>query len=230
MPNCIKTVVKTKPDTLKQIKNKYFTNNRLDFNKIIPMPEDLDIPASGKGDEGLFILFNNTDDYAEKQKINEVYKSYCVFDDNIYENLRFLEVINKYKNAKDKEEFKESIELGKKYYDNYFKYGSVNWYEWCIENWGTKWNCCDFKSNEDTMAYVTAWDFSDNIILKISEEYPDAVFKCKFADENFGASGGIVEIQNGKKIFENYDITDEEKTNIWNVEIEELSQDSELDI
>ena len=64
MPNWIKTVVKTKPDTLKQIKNKYFTNNRLDFNKIIPMPEDLDIPASGKGDELLFILFNNTDDYA----------------------------------------------------------------------------------------------------------------------------------------------------------------------
>lgn len=230
MPNWVKTIVKTKPDVLKQIRNKYFTEGKLDFNKIIPIPEDLNITAGSQGEEGLIILFNNTDDYQEKGKINAVFKSLNIFHRNIYEDSRFLRVINEYKNDDAKEKFKDSIELGKKYYDNYYKYGSANWYEWCITNWGTKWNCNDFKSNEDTMIYYTAWDFSDAIILKMSEEYPDAVFECRFANEDFGSLCGVVEIKNEEKFLENYDISDDEKSDIWNTEIEDLNQANELDL
>lgn len=228
MPNWVKTIVKTKPDVLKQIRNKYFTEGKLDFNKIIPMPEDLNITAGSQGDEGLIILFNNTNDYVEKGKINEVYKSLNIFNQNIYEDPRFLRVVSEYNG--DKEKFKDSVELGKKYYDNYYKYGSANWYEWCCENWGTKWNCSDFKCNEDTMIYDTAWDFSDVIILKMSEEYPDAVFECRFANEDFGSLCGVVEIKNGEKFLENYEISDEEKEEIWTTDIEDLSKADEVEI
>jgi hypothetical protein len=37
------------------------------------------------------------------------------------------------------------------------KYGADNWYDWSLQNWGTKWNCSDAFINESGMSFTTAW-------------------------------------------------------------------------
>lgn len=35
------------------------------------------------------------------------------------------------------------LKLGKTAVTNFINYGSTGWYDWAIENWGTKWNSYD---------------------------------------------------------------------------------------
>ncbi len=228
MPNWVKTVVKTSPDVLKEIKEKYFNTEGLDFNKVIPMPEDLKVKAGSSGMTGLIILHFKSYEEEQKQKINAVYRAFNGFNRDIYLDPRYMDIIKKY--YEDTSKFKEDIELGEKYLDNYCKYGYSNWYDWCIDNWGTKWNCDDFKVGKDMMIYVTAWDFADKIILKLSKEFPDAVFECKYSNEDYGSASGIVEIKNGELFLQNYDLSYEELDEIWNTDIEDLSKANEVDL
>ena len=41
MPNWVKTIVKTKPDVLKDILKKYSNEDGFSFEKVIPMPKEL---------------------------------------------------------------------------------------------------------------------------------------------------------------------------------------------
>jgi len=68
------------------------------------------------------------------------------------------------------------------------KYGSTNWYDWSISNWGTKWGAYDEQFDEDgTYDYVSAWSPVDlEIIFKLSKLIPD--FKYQWVEEQgFGA-------------------------------------------
>lgn len=37
------------------------------------------------------------------------------------------------------------------------KYGHDNWYDWCVDNWGTKWDCDVYHSDEKGIGFSTAW-------------------------------------------------------------------------
>lgn len=50
------------------------------------------------------------------------------------------------------------------------KYGENNWYDWSIENWGTKWNAYDAKYIDDkTIIFVTAWNMPLPIYEKLAQ-------------------------------------------------------------
>ena len=58
------------------------------------------------------------------------------------------------------------------------QHGHDNWYDWCVENWGTKWNSYDSEfidEDEDRLEYSfnTAWAPPEPIIHKLRELYPD---------------------------------------------------------
>ena len=36
-------------------------------------------------------------------------------------------------------------------------YGENNWYDWCCENWGTKWNAEDVNIDGESISMLTAW-------------------------------------------------------------------------
>jgi hypothetical protein len=74
------------------------------------------------------------------------------------------------------------------------KYGQNNWYDWCVENWGTKWGCYDFEIEDGTITYTTAWSGVDELILKkMSQDFPDIILSF---EEETGWGGEIV-ISNG---------------------------------
>jgi hypothetical protein len=87
-------------------------------------------------------------------------------------------------------------------------YGKNNWYDWSIENWGTKWNSYgyrDFPEYEGgDMQFYTAWAQPEPVIKKLSEMFPDAQFRHAWADEDIGMNVGEILYQNGEYL--EYDV------------------------
>ena len=58
------------------------------------------------------------------------------------------------------------------------KKADQRWYDFCVNNWGTKWEAYDFCTmdiEEDSAEFTfnTAWGPADGIFDKIREDYPD---------------------------------------------------------
>lgn len=175
MPNWVTNRLKVKSSIIEKYISKDNNNEEyLDFNKIIPMSNDLKVEAGNKGTIGLMILYYISNNYQETMKIN-------------YE-------INK-------SDYKDSIELGKKYLDNYEKYGYTDWYNWACANWGTKWNATNFyKLDESLYEFTTAWSSPLPIFKRISEIYPQEIIEVDFADETIGSNCGTIKFQKGDVI------------------------------
>ena len=90
MPNWVKTIVKTKPDVLKDILKKYSNEDGFSFEKVIPMPKELDVERGSRGQDGLMYLFLENDNGISKEKINQVFLSLNPFNSDIYKEKRLL--------------------------------------------------------------------------------------------------------------------------------------------
>ena len=55
-------------------------------------------------------------------------------------------------------------------------YGKNNWYDWSIENWGTKWNSCDTERYGNCFSFWTAWSPCRPVIKALAEMFPNATF------------------------------------------------------
>ena len=69
------------------------------------------------------------------------------------------------------------------------KYGHKDWYSWCIDNWGTKWDACNsYVDDEDecevVIAFETAWSPPLEWMQKASEKYPLLVFEMNVEEES----------------------------------------------
>lgn len=229
MPNWVKTIVKTEPKVLKDVLEKYSSKGEFSFNKVIPMSEDLKIESGSRGKAGMIFLFLNSNDDLYKSKINKVFRSLNMFHSNIDKDVRFSEIKDNFEKYKTDSEFTENIELGKKYIENYYKYGHATWYEWCNENWGTKWDVSQFSHDEDTMVFETAWNFAEPVFIELSNRFSKATFLCKFADEIIKENSGILKIENGKVIEEKIGLSDKQIKDIWDTYIIENGYENDLE-
>ena len=150
-----------------------------DFNKVVEMPESLDLES------------NSLVEMAIKNSLQ------MGFHEN--ELVRFLEVANR-------EKSKSPLELNDKDWNDYIsglnnvrKYGFINWYEWSIENWGTKWNSYSCEKLEDNVfQFETAWSAVPNLIEKISLRYPTISILYEWSDEDIGSNCGYSHYLNGE--------------------------------
>ena len=60
------------------------------------------------------------------------------------------------------------------------------WYEWAIENWGTKWNAYDCGHNDATnqLWFNTAWSGAHKIARLISKRFPETIVFHEWADSD----------------------------------------------
>lgn len=183
----------------------------IDFNKLIPMPEDLNISSGSFTSDGIDIYLTAvnpaTVDYG-------YYKMDYASFLNIYLKLKAQDACNMYKPALSEEEiqirtkyntFEELFKAGEQAISNLKLYGAITWYEWCIQHWGTKWNaydCIEMKPGDNRMIFLTAWDAIPDIVQKISALFPDVPIDYSWADEDVGSNTGSMEFLNGEIISE----------------------------
>jgi hypothetical protein len=128
------------PSDARKLVKKYLSSETdgsvfLDFNKIIPMPKELNI-TSGSVDL-------NTEEGLTRQA---------------------------------------------QYDANKAKYGFPTWYEWCIANWGTKWNSYSVDFDGDSISLQTAWSPPCPVIEKLAKLIK-ADIRMTYLDEGFGYWG-----------------------------------------
>ena len=162
-------------ELLKSVKGK---DSVLDFNKIIPMPESLNIEAGSRTEKGLkaykdFVYVYTFAGTEQKDLLNIPKEKEEIF-------LRARQDIRR-----------DEWELGKAAFQNEQKYGAATWYEWARKNWGTKWSAYNAEIGEDnTIMFNTAWSRAMPVIQKLAENFPDLKFEYCWADEDLGVNTG----------------------------------------
>ena len=192
----------------------------IDFNKIIPMPKELNITSSSNNDAAIICYLSNklTVPFEE---LDEEYLKYVtnMFDSNYASNIYHERLPNR------KEDFDELYDLGQVCCGNIHKYGYVDWYDWCRETWGTKWNAYDVLFDEDNNAieFDTAWSCPLPVLDKLAEIcYNHGVsFTGKWADEDCGSNIGIFESDcDGDEYWFSYEYMEDYSNEAYNIYVE----------
>ena len=156
----------------------------VDFNRILPMPPELDIEAGSRGEKGL-----------------QLYRSYLREVRALDDPSRSGEVLARFESRI--REDPEAWELGKAYHENIERFRAPHWYDWCIRNWGTKWNaydCHEVEPGSKELRFLTAWSAVPDLVSKISDRFPDVEIAYGFADEDIGRNVGTVSFRGGKLV------------------------------
>ena len=189
-------------------------DSALDFNKIIPMPKELNIDAGSRTDRGLkaykdFIFIYTFGETERKDLLNIPKEKEEVF-------IRARKDIRR-----------DEWELGRTAFQNEQKYGAPTWFEWACNNWGTKWSAYDSELAENnTIIFKTAWSRAMPVIQKLAEKFPDIHLEYCWADEDTGANVGMAELENGEVTFDEFYSTHsrdayELAAELWGLDLEE---------
>ena len=139
----------------------------VDFNKIIPMPESLDIEAGGRTSTGLKAY----QDFIEIYTIGGT-----IHQDNL-ENIphESEDALLRQRSGIRRKAWK----LGKAAWNSIRLYGVPAWYEWCNQHWGTKWNAYGYGEAKvnyqegNVLNFLTAGSAPHPVMEKLAEMFPD---------------------------------------------------------
>lgn len=179
---------------------------QIDFNKIKPMPQGMNAEChSGikmwveicTGQLDFASLFKPMEDTAANLFKNNQYRT---LSSRMAANTAMEHLTGQRKgNVKDmtEKDFNGFIQCLK----NFREHGSTSWYEWCIANWGTKWNAYDQndkRNTTDTIYFQTAWSSPIALIQELSKMFPLVKLELTYADEDSGSNTGKILFANGE--------------------------------
>lgn len=203
---------------LEAIKDDEIGFGSIDFNKIISMPELLNIECGSRTDKGIEMVKEFLENFPKELKGKG----------GTYED--FVEDMRNHSMDISDEEEKEIWDIGVTAVDNLYKYNATTWYDWRCENWGTKWNACEcakVNENSKSISFQTAWSTPFPVMKKLSEMFPNIEIRTEFADEDIGQNCGMCTLKGGEIISE-WNPSDEE-TNKEALEFAATVWDTELD-
>ena len=162
----------------------------IDFNKIIPRPDTLNITSGSSTSNGIAILKWRAGDTSDIRKIMG-YQWATEFESEEALITHMLE--NKTAN----------LEEAQKALDNERLYEHQDWYSWSVNKWGTKWNAYSQEAKEDgAIKFETAWSTPYPVIEALSLKFPEAVISMRYADEDFGHNVGEYTFHGGDLVEE----------------------------
>lgn len=204
-----------------------------DFNKIIPMPDELSVVDGTITTEVVRL-------YEWYCRPDSQYDPRLGIDEETFESIRMTEedgiaifgrglplAIDREKDLEaDKEKLSRSVSIltdpefrdvklpalcaGFHYVRNKLHYGYYTWYGWACQYWGTKWNAMETGIQEDEESglfcwkFETAWSAPFNVIRVLSVIFPEVSFELQYADEDIGCNCGIITYRDGEVIDEIY--------------------------
>lgn len=220
-------------------------NHKIDFNKVIPMPPTLNIVDGSCKALALAAYHiasggakaDNLLDQRELERLDELRADYVrkTGSDRISD-----EELDSYIKQRDMglspdNEFFSFAAYGKIYFYNRTEYGCFSWYDWCTDNWGTKWNaeCGSIEEIEDlpdgngtlSFSFQTAWSMPLPIFQKLSVMFPAVLFHVFYADEDIGSNCGVLIIGTGQNSnMTEMDMNDSDAfaEAVWNLSVNDL--------
>ncbi len=105
----------------------------------------------------------------------------------------------------DKQAEQERIEA-----ENLETFGARNWYDWCIQNWGTKWGdydgyLADYGDGYASFTFQSAWAPPVAGLTEVSKQFPTVTFSLSYYEEGMGFYGAAL-IKDGVCVEETKDI------------------------
>ena len=152
---------------------------KVDFEKVIKMPDEIRNVSWGsdciKGLALFFAAINSSNPLIcnrkkvtikEYNKLKQaVIQHGYVGKKEIFEDDICL-LLCKESNRKEK-----LLQIGERCISNLLKYNAYSWYDWSIDNWGTKWNAFDtfIEHSRKTISFFTAYCSPTPVVLKASQ-------------------------------------------------------------
>ena len=212
---------------LKSIQDDEEGAGSISFQKIIPMPESLNIESSSKTDQSLELLLTmknpDTPNYGLAKTEKKIFEA-------TMERLNKSHFLTKYNGHLEPGIVEQLLEngvtvtAGSKALKNLLEYGTTDWYDWRLNSWGTKWDAYDFGNEHlDQVVFNTAWSAPLPVILELSKKHPLQQFELEFADDDIGVNCGSLIVKNGKIIEDNSPEEDTKKaikfaSQLWEIE------------
>lgn len=172
MPNHVTNILTVNGSQDELIIDSLFNEaNEIDFNTFAPMPEELK-------------------DVSSPANI-------------VTQEERDAEITERPRRLANNETFLgNTFSITKEMSDDYIaRFGVNNWFDWAVNNWGTKWGGYDAeRETPDSVRFLTAWSTPIEAIKKLSLKYPDHQFFVSYADEDFGSNVGEYTVINGELI------------------------------
>ncbi|MBR0510000.1 MAG: hypothetical protein IJJ85_07760 [Clostridia bacterium] len=206
MPNYVSNLVEFSGDPISEqnmliaIRDEKYGLGTIDFNKLIPMPEALQIEAGSSTDKGLKAYKDFAAIYSAANGITGLDLLHIPETAEQQVRMQFPEL------QIDEKDW----ELGRAAFHNFLQYGAPTWYEWCIQNWGTKWGACgyelgmDYGTNCKALWFETAWSPPVPVIEELARRFPELEFTHRWADEDIGHNCGMHEYAAGERTEEFY--------------------------
>ena len=194
----------------KEIGDKFLTKKNndyyLDFNKLLPMPKEMNIPAGSTEYEAIASYYislakqgrRDLEDQLEKKKVffnGDYWKKYkSVIDDLLNNPDKLVKAETNFDSSVSKgyKFFSSLKDLGRQYVDNIINHGYAQWYDWCSDVWGTKWNVEDevyvnYDSDKDEyeIEFNTAWSVPYGIVKEYSKLCSDEEFLWEYVNEDY---------------------------------------------
>lgn len=179
----------------------------IDFNRLIPMPESLNIEAGSTTRDAisLYLTMSNPDmPYHDRKTIDckRLKAILARLDDGVAFTTTCSATLSEdeIKQISTYQSVDDLMKLGETAVDNLMKYGAVSWYDWRWAHWGTKWNAYEqVDSDGDTIQFDTAWSMPEPILRKLAKicNEHDVQFNGQWINEDWRNDSGAFVMSDG---------------------------------
>ena len=179
MANWVLNQIYADKNTLDKIKELIVVKNEkgkliVDFNKLIPMPEDLNITAPSWY---ISVFSENSIQKSIEPILKDIFKGNLQITQDQFVCLS-MKILTNICVKND-----PLMRMIQGYY-NIQKYGFPDWYDWCCENWGCKWNASDSCIEENEISYTTPWSPSMKIFEALAHRGLEFEVVCDIEGED----------------------------------------------
>jgi hypothetical protein len=163
----------------------------LDFNTVIPMPEGMQNDSFADYDA----LFALGEEFSPAGNIADLFRgspSLADLDRRTYKDVATKEQLLEW----FEENRPDDLLAARHQIVWHRKTGFYDSFEWCCANWGTKWNCHDFRMRPDAtsfdFSFYTAWSPPVPVFDKLAELHPSLTLSVEWEEPNMSCAGHLL--------------------------------------